>query len=89
MQTIAKPVQGASADTLVNITLDHVMKVGKSPIPVTPMLDNSGINWKLASETLSKIFEQGAELFIPDNSAQSLGTVAALKNYRFIILIGK
>ncbi len=80
---------GTTAESLVEITTDHVLKAGKAPIRITPMFEKSGINWKLAGEQLSKIFEQGVEVFVPDNSAASLGTAGAIKNYRGILLIQK
>lgn len=89
MKTIAKPVTGTSAGSLVSITSNHLMKAGKAPILVNTLFDKSGLTWKLAGENLSKIFEQGGELFIPDNSVRSLGTASALKNYRGILLVGK
>lgn len=90
LATIAKPAaNGTTAASLVQITTNHTMKSGKAPIKVIPMFDKSGITWKLAGEKLSKIFDQGAELFVPDNSVGSLGTAAALKNYRGILLVGK
>lgn len=95
MKTIAKPPvkpvlpAKATAASLVQITTSHVMKPGFAPIRMIPMFDKSGITWKLAGEKLSKIFEQGAELFCPDNSVKSLGTAAVLKTYRGILLVGK
>lgn len=90
MATVAKPAPaGTTSESLVQITANHVMKAGKAPIAVIPLFDKSGLMWKLAGEKLSKIFEQGAELFVPDNSVKSLGTATALKNYRGILLVGK
>ena len=89
MATIQKPTISTTAQTLVTISGNHAMKLGKAPIPVVTLFDKSGINWKLAGEMLSKIFDNGVELFIPDNSVISLGTLSALKNYRFIVLLSK
>lgn len=86
---IKKPVPSTTAESLVTIATAHVLAAGKAAIPVIPMFEKSGITWKLAGELLSKIFEQGAEVFVPDNSAKSLGTAQALKNMRGILLIGK
>ena len=86
---LKKPTPAATAESLVEITGDHVLIADKAPIPVTPMFEKSGINWKLAGEQLSKIFEQGAEVFVPDNTSRSLGTAGAIKNYRGILLIMK
>lgn len=88
LQTIQKPA-GVTAEGLVQITTAHVLKAGKAPIAVTPMFEKSGINWKLAGEQLSKIFDTGAEVFVPNNSAAVLGTAGAIKNYRGIWLFGK
>lgn len=83
------PTEGITAESLIEITANHVLAAGKSPIPVTPLMDKSGVSWQLSGEVLSKIFEAGAEVFVPDNSAKSLGTAAAIKNYRGILLIEK
>lgn len=83
------PTEGTTAESLIEITANHVLAAGKSPIAVTPMFEKSGISWQLSGESLSKIFETGAEVFVPDNSAKSLGTAAAIKNYRGILLIEK
>ncbi|MCX2473560.1 hypothetical protein OQZ33_04365 [Pedobacter sp. MC2016-05] len=89
MKTIVKPTVGTTAGSVVAITGNHLMKVGKAPIECSILFDKSGINWKLAGEKLSKIFEQGAEIFVPNNSVTNLGTARGLKNYRFICLFGK
>ncbi|WP_316780401.1 hypothetical protein [Pedobacter antarcticus] len=89
MKTVAKPADATTAGSLITITGNHMMIAGKAPIKVNTLFDKSGINWKLAGEKLSKIFEIGAELFVPDNSVKSLGSAAALKTYRGILLIGK
>lgn len=86
---IKKPIPATTAGSLVTISTAHVLAAGKFAIPVMPLFSKSGITWKLAGEELSKIFEQGAEVFIPDNSVKSLGTAQAIKNYRGILLIGK
>lgn len=83
------PTESTTASSLIEIATDHVLAAGKYPIPVTPMFEKSGVNWELTGETLSKIFQQGAECFVPDNSATSLGSARALKNYRGILLIKK
>lgn len=89
MKTIMKPTTGTTAASLVSITGNHLMKTGKAPIKCYTLFEKSGVNWKLAGETLSKIYEQGAEIFVPNNSVTNLGTARALKNYRFICLFGK
>lgn len=90
LKTEGKPAANATtAEALLDISANHVMNTGKAPIRVIPMYEKSGITWALEGEVLSKIFNQGAELFIPDNGLKSLGTLQAIKNYRFIVLIGK
>ncbi|HEY0177048.1 MAG TPA: hypothetical protein VGC08_11765 [Pedobacter sp.] len=89
MATVAKTTPGVTAGTLVSITGNHLMKVGKAPIPVIALFDKSGLTWKLAGEKLSKIFDTGGELFVPNNSVKSLGTASALKNFRGILLTTK
>ncbi|WP_316743410.1 hypothetical protein [Pedobacter antarcticus] len=89
MKTVAKPAAALTAGSLISITGNHMMVAGKAPIKVNTLFDKSGINWKLSGEKLSKIFEIGVELFVPDNSVKSLGSAAALKNYRGILLVGK
>ena len=89
IKTIAKPTAALTAGSLVTIAGNHLMKLGKAPIPVIPMYDKSGVTWKLAGEKLSKIYDQGMEFFIPDNSLKSLGTATGIKNYRYLVLVGK
>jgi hypothetical protein len=86
---LKKPTASTTAASLITISTAHVLAAGKYAIPVTPLFSKSGINWKMAGEELSKIMEIGADIFIPDNSVKSLGTVQAIKNYRGILLIGK
>ena len=86
---IKKPVAGVTAESLVRISVAHVLAAGKTPIPMTPLFTKSGLTWKLAGEDLSKIFEQGGEFFMPSNSAGNLGTAQAIKNYRGIVLVEK
>jgi len=86
---IKAPTADTTAESLVTISTAHVLAAGKAAIPLMPLFDKSGITWKTAGEVLSKIFEQGAEVFIPSNALAVLGTVQALKNYRGIVLIRK
>lgn len=89
IKTMAKPTPSSTPESLVTITSDYEMNPGKAPIPITSLFDKSGINWELVGEMLSKIFQQGAELFVPSNSIKNIGTLQALKNYRFIVLLPK
>lgn len=86
---IKKPTAPTTAGSLVTISVAHVLAAGKAAIEVTPLFTKSGITWKLVGEELSKIFEQGVDIFIPNNSVKTLGTAQVLKNYRGILLIGK
>lgn len=83
------PTESTTAASLIEIATSHVLAAGKYPIPVTPLFEKSGVNWALTGDVLSKIFEQGATCFVPDNSSTSLGSALALKNYRGILLIKK
>lgn len=86
---LKKPTPAATAGSLITIAGNHVLAAGKYPIPVTPLFEKSGITWESVGEVLSQIFQQGADVFIPDNSVKSLGTAQALKNYAGILLILK
>lgn len=89
LKTEGKPGAGTTAEDLVRITTNHAMQTGKAPIKVNPMYEKSGLTYALEGEVLSKIFSQGAELFVPDISLKSHGSLRAIKNYRFLVLIGK
>jgi hypothetical protein len=86
---LKKPAGGTTAESLITITGNHVLIAGKYPIAVTPLFDKSGINWESVGEVMSQIMQQGADVFIPDNSVKSLGSIQALKNYAGILLIAK
>lgn len=89
MATIAKPVEdGTTAASLVEITGPHTMKAGKAPIKIQMLYSKSGAQAEMEGEELSKVFRQGpAEFFLPNINATALGTAAAIKNYRGIVLI--
>lgn len=88
LQSSAKPTPAlTTAAGLVTITGNHVLKTGKNPIEVNALFQKSGATSALEGEPLSKIFKSGVELFIPQISADNLGTATAIKNYRFIVLI--
>ncbi len=87
MTNIAKPEPNTKAASLVEIVKSHMMTTGKKPIPMTPFFKKSGMKSSLEGEECSKMFKQGpAEFFIPQVTADNLGTAAAMKNYRGIIL---
>lgn len=87
MTTIAKPEPSTTASSFIEITKSHVMALGKKPIPMTPFYKKSGMKSSLEGEECSKMFKQGpAEFFIPQVTSDNLGTAAAIKNYRGIIL---
>ncbi|MFN8406779.1 MAG: hypothetical protein U0X71_04790 [Sphingobacteriaceae bacterium] len=88
MSTVAKPELGTTAASIVEIPKSHMMANGKKPIPMTPLYKKSGLKASLEGEELSKMFKQGpAEFFIPQVTADILGTAAAIRNYRGIVLI--
>lgn len=76
-----------TAAGIVTITGNHVLKTGKAPIEVLPLYEKSGASSSLEGEILSKIFKSSVELFVPQVTAQNVGTVTALKNYRCMLLI--
>jgi hypothetical protein len=88
IQTEGKPdPAGTTSASLATITVDHVLKAGKSAIQVQPFFGKSGNTFALEGEELSKIFGSNAELMIPQVSAKALGGAAAIKNTRFIVLV--
>ncbi len=88
IKTEGKPVTaGTTASALATIATSHVLATGKAPILVNPLYNKSGASTKLSGEELSKIFESDVELFIPQISAALLGSAAAIKNMRFIVLL--
>ena len=88
LKTIATPKPSTTAASLVEILGHHVMQAGKKPIAMAPLYKKSGFKSTLEGEDLSKIYKQGpAEFFIPQLSAENLGTLTAIKNYRGIVLV--
>lgn len=87
VKTEGVPVPGTTASSFATIATSHVLNTGKSPIPVNMLFGKSGSSFKLSGEELSKVFESDVELFIPQISASVLGTAAAIKNTRFIVLV--
>jgi hypothetical protein len=88
IKTEGKPVAVATdAGSLATIAIAHVLAAGKAPILVNPLNGKSGANFKLSGEETSKIFETDPELFIPQISAATLGSAAAIKNMRFLLLV--
>ena len=89
LATVAKPTIAATSESVAKITGNHVMKAGKAPILVNALYDKSGLSWKGGGEKMSKIMEQGGEVFIPYNSVSNMGSIAVLKNMRGILLVSK
>lgn len=87
IKTEGVPVPATTAASFATIGTSHVLKTGKSPIQVMPLFGKSGSTFKLTGEELSKLFESDVELFIPQINASVLGTAAAIKNTRFIVLV--
>lgn len=89
LATEAKPSDTpapTSVKDIIKIATDHVMKTGKNPISVQPLYKKSGNTFALEGEELSKIAGSTIELFVPQFNADTVGSVAAIKNYRFIVL---
>ncbi|WP_353183566.1 hypothetical protein [Parapedobacter lycopersici] len=88
LTTIAAPdPAGTTAASLVEISGNHVLAAGKSPIRMEPLFDKSGLTGESVGEVLSSVFQTGAEFFFPQLSATVLGTAGAIKNYRGLILL--
>lgn len=85
--TEGKPTVSTTALSVVTIADDHVLNVGKAAIEVQPLFSKSGATFKLSGEELSKIFESDTDLFVPQINAGALGSAAAIKNFRFMVLI--
>lgn len=83
----AKTTTGTTAKSLVEIATAHTLKAAKSVIEVTPIFDKSGAKSDAAGQMLSKMFKPSAKFFMPQVSADNLGSATALKNCRFIIII--
>jgi hypothetical protein len=87
IKTEGIPVPAATAGSFATIGTSHILNTGKSPIPVSMLYAKSGVQFKLGGEELSKMFESDVELFIPQISANVLGSAAAIKNTRYILLL--
>lgn len=83
-----KPDPAATtAEGLVTISEPHILKPDKFPILIEPMFEKSGSTFAMEGETLSGIFNTGAEFFLPNVNAKLLGSATAIKNYRGIFLV--
>jgi len=87
LKTTASPKIGNTAGSILEITEPHVLEAGKKPILMQPLYKKSGLKSTLEGEELSKMFKSGVEFFIPQITADNLGTIAAIKNYRGILLL--
>ncbi len=87
LKTIANPKIGATAGSILEITESHVMETGKKPVQMAPLYKKSGLKSTMEGEELSKMFKMCAEFFIPQISADNLGTIGAIKNYHGIVLL--
>jgi hypothetical protein len=88
IKTEAKPLpEGTTAESLVTITTSHTLLPGKSPIPCTPMYEKSGAEFKTAGEIGSLMLETTTTFFVPDISAQSIGGLVVLKNFRGLVMV--
>lgn len=83
---IKVPTVSTTAASLVKITASHVLKAGKSPIPVQVLYPKSGANSSLEGEQTSKVSKTTVELFIPNITADNLGVAKVMKNQRGILL---
>lgn len=87
LKTISASKIGTTAGSILEITESHVMEMGKKPILMAPLYKKSGLKSTMEGEELSKMFKMAPEFFIPQITADNLGTISAIKNYRGIILI--
>lgn len=84
--TIAKPVPGTTAASLVTITAPHVLKAGKTPIEMVVMYEKSGANSTLEGEKKSKVAKGTIEMFIPYLTTTNIGTAKIIKDQSGILL---
>jgi len=88
MKTISHPRPNTTAASLVEINEAHLMNAGRKAIKMFSMFKKSGLKGALEGEDLCKIFKQGpAEFFIPQLTADNLGTITVIKNYQGIVLM--
>ena len=86
MKTVSRPKVNTSTASLIEIAEPHVMNPHKKPVKMYCMFKKSGFKGLLEGEELCKIFKQTAEFFIPQVTAENLGTATAIKNYQGIVL---
>jgi len=87
IETYATPSSnGTTAESLVTIDDDHVLKEGKAPIALDVLFDKSGVSGSFDGEVLSGVFQATLEAFLPQLSAKNLGSAGAIKNFRGIVL---
>jgi hypothetical protein len=82
-----KPVASTTSKSLVEIATAHTMITGKAPIQVVPLFDKSGAASEGIGQMLSRMFKPTAKFFMPQISADNLGTLTMLKNTRFMVLV--
>ncbi|WP_342645015.1 hypothetical protein [Mucilaginibacter sp. CSA2-8R] len=77
----------ATAVEAMTITGNHVLKAGKSPIPLFTAQDKSGMDSALVGEKYSKMFQPNVKLFQPQPTVANAANFAIVANLRGIFLI--
>ena len=85
--TFGSPTPGTTPESLVEISSNHVMKTGKSPIPLYTLYEKSGMDATLTGEMFSKIFISIVKLHLPQPNEKNAVNFSVIKNRRFIVLI--
>jgi hypothetical protein len=71
----------------MEITTAHVLKAGKSPIPLFTSHDKSGMDSPTVGEKFSKISQPVVKLFQPQPTPENAANYAVMTNQRGILLI--
>jgi hypothetical protein len=69
------------------ITTQHILRSGKSPIPLFTSHDKSGMESPTVGEKFSKISQPVVKLFQPQPSPENAANYAVMTNQRGILLI--
>ena len=87
VNSLAVPTPTNDPISLMTITGTHLMKQGKSPIPVYTQFEKSGLEAALSGEMYSQMFIQTVKLFLPQLSTAGAANFSVIKNERLILLI--
>jgi hypothetical protein len=83
----AVPVVGATLESVITISGNHILKAGKAPIPCFTITEKTDLESAMAGEVYSMCFQPNVTIFVPQTAAANVAQYSVLKNARLIVLI--